>query len=46
MLEVKKCYINSSYINDYWENNLIIDQSKKLNNNLEINIYVKNYNTH
>ncbi len=43
MLEVKKCYINNSYINDYWENNLIIDQSKKLNNNIEINIDDKFY---
>lgn len=36
MLEVKKCYVNSNYISDYWENNLIIDQSELLNNKIEL----------
>jgi hypothetical protein len=31
MIEVKKCYIDCEYINDYWKDNLIIDQSKHNN---------------
>jgi hypothetical protein len=35
MIEVKKCYIDCDYINDYWKDNLIVDQSKhdKYSNN-------------
>ena len=29
MIEVKKCYIDCDYINDYWKKNVIIDQSKQ-----------------
>jgi hypothetical protein len=31
MIEVKKCYIDCEYINDYWKDNLIVDQSKHNN---------------
>lgn len=28
MIEVNKCHIDCKYINDYWKNHLIIDQSE------------------
>lgn len=43
MIEVRKCYIDCDYINDYWKDNLIINQSKnnksnENSNNLTIDI--------
>ena len=39
MIEVKKCYIDYNYLNDYWKKNVIIDQSKQYScsNNNQIN---------
>lgn len=31
MLEIKKSYGDCHYINDYWKDNLIIDNTKKSN---------------
>jgi hypothetical protein len=39
MLDVDKNYLDSSYIDSYWKNNLIIDQSKtKINENRNLNL--------
>lgn len=39
MIEVNKCHVDCKYINDYWENHVIIDQS-------ELIAYSKNKNNH
>ena len=47
MLEVKKSYVDCHYINDYWKDNLIIDNLKTPTKNLTEEVYdnLDNYNT-